>query len=306
MNSNGATLVTGASGYIGQHLLQHYFEKGVDSKAYTRSAKPEYLKNINWIQGDILDYDNLSAAMEGCSKVVHLACSSLNQSYKNLRDDFLVNAMGTINVLQAALETNITQVVYLSTAQVYGKSKRLPLAESMQPKPDSPYARSKLIGEDYCQIYSTLNKLSTIVLRVFNVYGNDISELQRSSVENIFIQKLKANESITVTNSDESRDFVHVRDVVRAINWAFDLKVHHDIFNIGSGVETKIIDLARMLKDLAKSNVEIIQKDEPLQYRLQADVSKAKQFGFRTKADLKKSLTQLYMNETNLDNTKEV
>lgn len=295
--NNHKIFITGAGGYIGQHLFKYFSDHDIECTAFTRRERPSYFNKGIWIQGNIFDYEHLKEAMKGCTKIVHLACSGLRESFDNIRSDFLANGLGTVNVLQAAYENRINGVIYLSTAQIYGNNIDLPLKESAIPKPDSPYANSKLIGERYCGIYDKLHSLSSIVLRVFNVYGNRISSVQRRTVENIFIEKIKKGQNLVVQSNDESRDFIHIDDVIQAIVLAMNSQIQHDIINIGSGSEKTILALAHMLKDISQSDVKIMQMNNEKRYRQQADTHKAQRLlNFVAKTDLEYGLSELIKN----------
>ena len=294
---NHKIFISGAGGYIGQHLFKYLSEHDVECIAFTRRERPSYFTEGIWIQGNILDYEHLKQAMQGCTKIVHLACSGLRESFDNIRSDFLVNGLGTVNVLQASHENEISGVIYISTEQVYGNNIDLPLKESTIPKPDSPYATSKLIGESYCSIYDKLHNLCPTVLRVFNVYGSRINAMRRRTVENIFIENIKKGNDLVVQSRDESRDFIHIDDVVQAIVLAINSRIKHEIINIGSGRETTILALAHTLKEITQGNVKIMQMDKGKEYRQQADTHKAQMLlNFVAKTDLRNGLSELVEN----------
>jgi len=272
-----AILVTGASGYIGRHLVRHLKNKGERVIGFSRYEKPQGMEDVEWRCGDVTLIDSLEKVTVGCDVVVHLACSSLKYSLSDPLYDFRVNASGTLNMLEVSRRCGVKKFIYTSTAQVYGSKAKLPMKESEPVFPDTPYAASKLSGEIYCKTYSSCFGLNTVILRLFNVYGSDISSITRDTVESIFINRVKRGLSLVVKDITESRDFIHISDVVYAICLAMDSDVDGETINIGTGEETTIYRLAEMIKNIANSDVDIVVEgklDNPI--RMQADIEKAK------------------------------
>jgi len=288
-------LITGASGYIGQHLISYLKEKKLNVIGFSRSNKPNYLDNVQWYCGDIKNIDDLKKAMIDTDGVVHLACSCLNQSFKDPISDFKVNALGTLNVLEASRTLGIKKVVYTSTSQIYSKKSVLPIDENQLAEPETPYAASKLTGEIYCKLYSENYDLNVLILRLFNVYGNSIPSIKKQTVESIFIDKIKQGLPPVINNSNDSRDFIYIEDVVEAIFLALQADLKYEVINIGSGVETSIENLAQIIKKLLRSNIEIIEQSSPkTSFRLQANITNAmKLLNFEPKIDLETGIKNI-------------
>lgn len=287
-------LVTGAPGYIGQHLVQSLLKDGVAVRGFSRSPRPVGRSTIEWRQGDVRRLADVEQAVQGCDAVVHLACLPLGQSWQDPLSDFSVNALGTLNVLQAARAAGVRRVVYTSTAQVYGFVERLPLAEADPVQPASPYAASKLCGEILCTTFARCYGLDTIVLRLFNVYGTPVDGSERPTVEAIFLRRVAQGLAPVIRgHPEEGRDFIHVNDVVRAIRLALD--TGGKVVNVGSGVMTTLLELARLVVDISGVQVNpVIEKTDVRPMRLQADGRQARRMlGFQAEIPLSEGLSQL-------------
>jgi len=171
-------LVTGGAGFIGSHLVDALVQKGYQVRVLdnfsTGSQKnlQFILSQIELIEGDIRDFSVCEHALKDIEIVFHLAAlGSVQRSMDNPIETHQVNSQGTLNLLQASKEASVKFFVYSSSSSVYGDSEVLPKKESMEVKPKSPYAVSKLAGEKYCQVFSRLYGLETVILRYFNVFG---------------------------------------------------------------------------------------------------------------------------------------
>lgn len=269
-------LITGAGGYIGQHLIQKLLQKDYNLKCISRRNKPAYFTDLEWYQIDLCHNDVIADLTADCDIIVHLACSDLESSFTNPNADFELNTLATINILRAAKRAHVQKFIYTSTAQVYGSRPSLPTSEDMPTNPVSPYAISKRAAEMYCGLFSRLYGFRTIVLRLFNVYGTKIEQIKKHSVETKFIDRVVGNEPIIVHNSQDSRDFIHISDVIKAIESTISADIDSDVINIGSGEEIFIFDLATKIKGLMNSTVEIEIRSSVSEFRMQADISKAK------------------------------
>lgn len=288
-------LVTGASGYIGRHLVRSLLDDGVGVRGLSRAPRPAG-SAADWRQGDVTRLSDLVAAMQGCDAVVHLACRGLRQSWDDPVEDFAVNAAGTLNVLQAAGIAGVRQVVYTSTAQVYGFAERLPVAEDQPPRPNSPYAASKLCGEVLCTSFADSYGLGVVVLRLFNVYGPPADEGERPSVETVFVRRVAAGlPPVIASHPDEARDFIHVSDVVRAIRLALGTRLAGEVLNVGSGVMTTVRELAALAIELSGERLSpVVEGAEGRPMRMQADTRKARRvLGFESEVPLRVGLAEL-------------
>lgn len=245
-------LVTGATGFIGRHLVEKLVHAGATVRAVSRSADTlSSTPDVERVVADLYDLDSLEQVMSGVDVVYHLAgVGSPASSFADVPELFQVNAVGTHNVLEAARLSGVRRVVTASSAAVYGAIDSLAISEDAPLKPTSSYGLSKLAQEQACDMYSRVHGLETLSLRLFNVYGpgEDFSESNRKLIPMI-VRKLLRSEPITLFGrGDQIRDFVYVDDVVHAMVSAAGAEVRKAIvLNIGTGIGTSAYQITQSL-----------------------------------------------------------
>jgi UDP-glucose 4-epimerase len=241
--------VTGGAGFIGFHLCKQlsYFTGNLIIYDNLSSGKTENVKHISKVQfvkADILNLKKLSS-QEKADLIYHLAAQVVvPYSMENPIEDFETNARGTLNVLEKARKDD-ARVVFTSSAAVYGNTTKLPTPESYGFNPASCYGLSKVVGEQYCNMYSKQYGLDITIVRFANVYGS-----RCHGVIEDFLGKISRNpKKLEIIGTGlQSRDFVHVSDVVDAlVLCATSEAAIGETFNIGFGKTTKIIDLAQII-----------------------------------------------------------
>ena len=242
-------LVTGGAGFIGYHLCTKLTSLTPHVTIYDNlsSGKIKNVKDVpkaKFIKGDILNLKQL-CNQEKADIIFHLAAQVVvPYSMENPTEDFETNARGTLNVLEKARKDD-SRLVFASSAAVYGNPTKLPTPEEYGFHPFSCYGLSKVVGEEYCEIYRSQYGLDISILRFANVYGS-----RCHGVISDFLDKLSRNpEKLEIIGTGlQSRDFVHVSDVVNAlVSTATRENALGQVFNIGFGKTTKIIDLAKMI-----------------------------------------------------------
>ncbi|MCW4046927.1 MAG: GDP-mannose 4,6-dehydratase [Candidatus Bathyarchaeota archaeon] len=242
-------LVTGGAGFIGFHLCKKLAEYTSNLTIYDNlsSGKLENVKDlpkVNFVKGDILDLTKLSS-LEKTDLIYHLAAQVVvPYSMENPLEDFETNAHGTMNVLEKARKDD-ARLIFASSAAVYGNPAKLPTPEDYGFNPFSCYGLSKVVGEEYCNMYANQYGLEITIMRFANVYGS-----RCHGVINDFLDKLSRNPNKLeiIGTGLQSRDFVHVSDIVEAlITSAQNEKAIGQTYNLGYGKTTKIIDLAKMI-----------------------------------------------------------
>lgn len=248
-------LVTGGAGFIGSHLVDALVADGHEVSVIDNFAtgKKENLNpKAKFFEKDIVKLDDIKPLFEGIDGVFHLAAlPRIQTAIKDPLPAHHANATGTLNVLSAAKEAGVKRLVYSGSSSVYGTQKEAPFREDMMPNPLNPYAVQKLIGEMYCRNFSELYGFPTVILRYFNVYGpREILEGAYATVIGIFRNQLQRGQPMTIVadGNKKTRDFTHVRDVVRANILAMQSsKVGKaEIINIGTGKNYTITQLAEM------------------------------------------------------------
>ncbi len=256
--------VTGGAGFIGSWVVEVLVEKGYDVvvidnfSSGSRSNLASVEGVVKVVECDVRDFSNLLQALKGCDAVIHLAALvSVDAASENPRLAIDVNVVGTLNVLEACRRVGCSRLVYASSAAVYGEPVKLPVAEDHPTVPINVYGASKLSGEALVLSYNRNFGLSTIALRYFNVYGPRQRGGPYAGVITKFITAALKGEELTIFGDGmQTRDFVYVRDVAEATVKALESEAT-GVFNVGTGVETKIIDLARKILRLTGSSSRI-------------------------------------------------
>ncbi len=245
-------LVTGGAGFIGFHLCRKLSELTPKLTIYDNlsSGKIENVKEVpkaNFVKGDILDLAKL-CSLEKADLIYHLAAQVVvPYSMENPLEDFETNAKGTMHVLEKARKDD-ARLIFASSAAVYGNPDKFPTAEDYGFNPFSCYGLSKVVGEEYCNMYASQYGLDVTIMRFANVYGS-----RCHGVIHDFLDKLARNphKLEIIGTGQQSRDFVHISDVVEAlVKAAQDEKAIGQTYNLGYGETTKIIDLAKIILKL--------------------------------------------------------
>lgn len=258
------------------------------------------LSEVSFIEGDIRDEAAVERAIAGCQVVFNLAASVGNKrAIDHPVEDSDVNVLGVLQVLEAARRHGIKKVVQSSSAGIFGELKTLPITEDHPQDPDSPYGVSKLSGEKHCLAYNKLYGMENVCLRYFNVYGPFQRFDAYGNVIPIFATRALRGEAITIFgDGEQTRDFVHVRDVAQAnISSALTPGVR-GAFNIGSATRITINELVRLVVAAAGAKVPIEHGPiRPGDVRDSlADVrAAAAAFGYRPQQDLTEGLSE-YIN----------
>lgn len=255
MNKKNKILVTGGAGFIGSHLVDALIEKGFKVVVIDNLSlgKKEYINpKAEFYKLDIRDLKKIKPLFKGINYVFHLAAQPrIQPSIVNPEESHSNNVNGTLNVLISSRDAKIKKFIYSASSSVYGDQKSLLLKEKMTPNPKSPYSLFKLIGEHYCKLFNELYKLPTICLRYFNVYGPRQScEGAYATVIGVFLRQAKTGKPLTIIgNGKQTRDFTHVKDVVKANILAIEKnKVGKgEIINIGTGKNYSINKIASLI-----------------------------------------------------------
>ncbi len=242
-------LVTGGAGFIGYHLCKKLSTLTDNLSIYDNlsSGKMENIKDnpkANFIQGDILDTKHL-CSLPKQDLIYHLAAQVVvPYSMENPMIDFETNAKGTVSVLEKARKDD-AKIVFASSAAIYGNPTQLPTKEEYGYHPFSCYGLSKVVGEEYCQIYREQYGLDIVITRFANVYG-----LRCHGVIHDFLDKLAKNPDKLeiIGTGQQARDLVHVSDVVDLLIKVGSMEsANGEVFNVGLGKTTKIVDLAKLM-----------------------------------------------------------
>ncbi|MCX6873383.1 MAG: NAD-dependent epimerase/dehydratase family protein [Verrucomicrobia bacterium] len=257
-------LITGGSGFIGSHLVEHY-QGSADEIRVLDDLRTGYQHNLDgltctFIKGSITDRALVGQAVQGVDYVFHLAAMvSVPESMAKPGECVDINVHGLLNVLEASARAGVSKLVFASSAAIYGDNPAVPKLESMLPEPKSPYAITKLDGEYYLGMYRSTGRLETAAIRFFNVFGprQDPRGAYAAAVP-IFIEQAIRNEAITVFgDGEQTRDFIYVKDIVGALTFAAHTPGVTGVFNAGYGQQITINQLATELIAAAGSSSQV-------------------------------------------------
>lgn len=262
LNEGSSILITGGAGFIGANLVRlllknNYLVTVLDD--LRAGAPSEYLEglNVNLIEGDILDEGLVEEVVPRHDGIVHLAAQSgVPASLVDPVNDCYVNVFGTLKMLEAARKHGVKRFIFASSNAPLGRQIP-PATEEKAPLPVSPYGASKLAGEAYCLAYHGSWGLGTTALRFANVYGP--YSAHKSSVVAKFFRDVASRGEITLDGGGrQTRDFIYVDDLCRAILLALRSGVGGEVFQLATGNETSIEQLAELVKEIVDAQVSVV------------------------------------------------
>ncbi|WP_410637923.1 NAD-dependent epimerase/dehydratase family protein [Amycolatopsis sp. lyj-346] len=285
--SDKKVLFTGGGGFIAAHVIPLLLEGGYTVRIFDNMTRGDRARvnefvatgQVELVEKDVRYGGAVREAMRGCTHVIHFATVSINKSIADPHESIDINMIGNHNVFAAAADEGVERLVFASTASVYGDPKRLPMHEDDELRPLTPYCISKRAGEDLLGFYERQKGLSWNALRFFNVYGpGQKIEAYYTSVINHFIQRLRSGRPPIIDGrGDQSMDFVHVTDLAHAVVAALESEKANLPINIGTGIDTSIAALAKILIEAVGVDVEPLFNDrDVLVSRRAADISRAR------------------------------
>ena len=255
-------VVTGGAGFIGSHMVERLLSQGQSVRIaddFSSGLKANVPAGVEVIEGDVADAAVAARAVHGATHVIHLAAiPSVPRSVKDPVRSNRANVDGTLNVLVAARDAGVKRVVFAGSSSVYGDAAVLPKREDMKPSPLSPYALQKLIGEQYCQIFTRLYGIETVTTRFFNVFGpRQQPGSPYSGVISLFIEALAKGQAPTVHgDGKQTRDFTFVGDVVTGVLASCEAaKASGEVINVAAGGRISLLDLIKTLQTILGTNL---------------------------------------------------
>ena len=301
-------LITGSSGFIGSHLTEYLVERGYEVVAFDRYnsnnhfgwlEKSKYKKKIEFVLGDIRDYDSVNKAMKSCQSVMHLAALiGIPYSYISPTAYIKTNVEGTLNLLESAKNLKLKQIIITSTSEVYGTAIKKKLSENDELKAQSPYAASKIAADQLSLSYYRSFGLPVKIIRPFNTFGPRQSA--RAVIPTIITQALSKNK-IKIGNLNTTRDFLYVKDLCAAYEKILkSKKLIGQVTNVGVDSEISIKNLISKISKILKIKLIPVvekkrvrpQKSEVL--RLKCDNTKIKKMtNWKPKYEIDEGLKKL-------------
>ncbi|BAY31543.1 NAD-dependent epimerase/dehydratase [Nostoc carneum NIES-2107] len=306
---NKRVLITGGAGLVGSHIADLLVKEGVSEIIILDNFTRGQIKNLAWakeqgplvvVEGDIRDQKLLGEVMQGVDVVFHQAAIRITQCAEEPRLALEVLADGTFNVLEAAVKAGVKKVVAASSASIYGMAEDFPTTESHHPYNNRTlYGAAKVFNEGLLRSFHDMYGLDYVGLRYFNVYG------PRMDIYGVYTEVLirwmeriaTGQPPLIFGDGKQTMDFVYIEDIARANILAAKADVTDEVFNIASGVESSLNDLAYSLAKVMGSDLQPEygpeRKVNPVQRRL-ADVSKAQELlGFEAQVSLEEGLQRL-------------
>ena len=304
-------LITGGAGFIGSHLAHTLVAQGQQVTVLDNLAGgnlqnlADIQDKIHFIQADICHACDVQNACQTVDYILHhAALVSVSESMENPQKTTEININGTQNILEAARQNGVKRVVFASSSAVYGNRPDLPYKESTPTDCQSPYAWSKQAAAELCQLYTKIYGLETVVLRYFNVFGpRQNPNSAYAAVIAKFIQLAAENKPLGIDwDGLQSRDFVHVSDVVQANLLVAQKGVPGEIYNVASGRTATLLDLAAILEKVSGRKLERIARPKRPGdvHDSSADISKISSLGFQPRTTLEEGLTQMWEEKTKL------
>ena len=284
-------LITGSAGFIGSHLHKYLTDKGhrvlgIDNLSHpcNSGVKTEY--------ADVRYEKELLPYFSNCDIVFHLAAQiSVDKSIYNPEETIATNILGTQNVLELARRWN-TKVIFASSSEIYGTAQKDFIDELHPMDAQSPYGASKIAGDRMCYAYYQTYKKDIVVVRNFNTFGEYQADDSYGGVIAKFTKAALTNEDIEIFgDGNQERDYMHVRDAVKAYELAIDLPAG-SVMNFGTGKTVTVNEIAQEIVKLtdSKSRIKHVEARKGEVQRLCADITQAKKFGFKPITDFKKDL----------------
>jgi UDP-glucose 4-epimerase len=279
-------LITGVAGFLGSNLANFLVREGHQVRGLDdlSTGDPQVLPpDVLFTRGDVNDRPKLWTLLQEVDCVYHLAARvSVPESVLYPREYNATNVGGTVSLMEAMRDVGVRRVVFVSSGAVYGDQGEQPLKEAAQPSPRSPYAVSKLAAEYYVRTIGDLWGIETVSLRVFNAYGpgQHLPPSHPPVIPNFLRQAVRGGTIIVYGDGAQTRDYVFVDDVVSAmIAAATAPDLDNMVINIGSGVETSLKELVRLVMETSGTNVDVLTnpRNDPGVSRMCADLSLARE-----------------------------
>lgn len=309
MNKERIFLI-GGGGYIGSRLAIELIRRDYEVIVYDNFSTGNMHnldsvlnnKNLRVIKGDIRSHQ-IREPLRNCDLAIYQDGQTvLSLSIKDPYNDANINVIGVLNMLEACRARDIHKIIFASSAAVYGDTPNLPIKEENRLNPLTPYGLSKKIAEEYMEMYGKLYGLKCTALRYFNVYGlNQDPYSQNPSVITLINKWIKNNESIRIFgDGTATRDFIHIKDIIKANIKAFNIKNDFNVFNIGSGREVSINELLQFFKRISKEtlSIEHHKKRDGDILRSVADITKAREIlNFVPSIEIEEGIRMVYSGE---------
>jgi len=307
-NGNLMVLITGGLGYLGGRIAKDLLEKGASVRIGTsreNASVPIELERAEIVKIDFNDFKTLASACHGVSVIIHLAALNSASCQSNPEQAIAINSLGTLKLLKAAKNSNVSKFIYFSTAHVYGNSLEGRVTENTLPRPIHPYSITHRTAEDYVYEYTMAGCMFGVIFRLSNAVGYPVSKDINcwTLVSNDLVKQLVTNNKLQLySNVYMERDFIAISDVCNAVNFMleYDQLNNYEIYNLGSGRALNLKNLSELISDEAEKIiggrpvVEFLHSSnrKPI-HKLNFSVDKIKGAGCHIGTNINKEIKQL-------------
>ena len=263
-----SVVVTGAGGFIGNHLVRYLLKKKYKVKAlvkYNSKQNAGWLedfaykkpKNLEIVYGDVTDFNFMKKTTKNYDSIINLAALiSIPHSYSSPETYISNNIEGTFNILNVAKENKLKKIVIISTSEVYGSAQYIPIDELHPLNAQSPYAASKIAADQLAMSFYRSFNLPVVIARPFNTFGP--MQSTRAVIPSIIVQLAKNKKIINIGDTKPTRDFTYVEDTVAGLELILkSSKYNGEVFNIGSNFEISIGEIINKIKKITKLKFKI-------------------------------------------------
>ena len=297
-------LVTGGAGFIGSHTVDLLLSENIPVRVLdnlssgNRSNLPESHPLLEFVEGDIKNHDTVQEVMQGVSHCLHLAAQvSVEASLEDPLNSAMQNIIGFVNILNTAQNRGLERLVFASSAAIYGEPSEIPLPEDAQKLQLSPYGLEKQVNEEYADLYRRGFEFSSLGLRFFNVYGpRQDPKSPYAGVIALFVDRISQGKSLSIYgDGKQTRDFIYVKDVARAIVAALDSQCS-GACNIATGRQITLLELVEILSDITGNQCDVSFKtarDGDIRHSLAIVKRMNQELGISTQTTIEQGLTQL-------------
>jgi UDP-N-acetylglucosamine/UDP-N-acetyl-alpha-D-glucosaminouronate 4-epimerase len=257
-------LVTGGAGFIGSHLAEELIRRGatvrvVDNLITGRRSNLSHLPAVEFLEGDLANPDVAARAVSGIDYVLHQAAiPSVPRSVQDPITSNRANITSTLNVLVAARDAGVKRLVYAGSSSAYGNTPTLPKREDMPANPLSPYALQKLVGEQYCQLFTQLYGFETVTIRYFNVFGprQDPGSPYSGVISLFSTALLEGRQPVIYGDGEQTRDFTYVANVVDGVLRALEApEAAGEVINVATGGRISLNELLRVMNRIVGTHL---------------------------------------------------
>jgi len=262
-------LITGGTGFIGSHLVEYLLERSGRARVVVLARGEDgtsletlyylygrYGERVRFFRSDIRDYNNVKEAVRGAEVIYHLVAQpNPDRSIKMPRETFDVNIGGTINLLEACLQSaSVERIVIQSTSEVYGEPQYIPIDEKHPLNSTHPYSASKIAAEKIAYSYFRTYGLPVVIARPFNAFG---PRQRPPAVIPTFVERILRDEPIIVYgDGNQARDYVYVKDVARGLYLLLEKGRPGEVYNFATGRAVSIVEIAQRISSILKKRVE--------------------------------------------------